>query len=68
MCIRDSDITKQFNNFDNKIYDLKKYVKHDKMFLDSYEIEDVLKEYGIEIEGSIKVEDIEKLKNKLNKK
>lgn len=62
------DITKQFNNFDNKIYDLKKYVKHDKMFLDSYEIEDVLKEYGIEIEGSIKVDDIEKLKNKLNKK
>lgn len=38
------------------------------MFLDSYEIEDVLKEYGIEIEGSIKVDDIEKLKNKLNKK
>lgn len=62
------DISKQFNNFGNKIYDLKKYVKHDKMFLDSYEIEDVLKEYGIEIEGSIKVDDIEKLKNKLNKK
>lgn len=62
------DIAKQFNNFGNKIYDLKKYVKHDKMFLDSYEIEDVLKEYGIEIEGSIKVDDIEKLKNKLNKK
>lgn len=62
------DISKRFNNLDNKIYDLKKYVKHEKMFLESYDIEDVLKEYGIEIEGSIKVEDIEKLKNKLNKK
>lgn len=32
----------------NKTYDIMKYVKNEKMFLNSYKLETVLKEYGIE--------------------
>lgn len=62
------DIREIFKDFENNIIDLKKYVKQDKMFLKNYYIETVLEEYGIKVEGSIKVNNIEELKNKLNEK
>ena len=67
-CIIGYDIRDIFEDFENNIIDLKKYVKQDKMFLKNYYIETVLQEYEIKIEGSIKVRNIEELKNKLNEK
>lgn len=36
------------NKIPNKTYDLMKYVKNEKIFLNNYKLETVLKEYGIE--------------------